>query len=78
MELIDFHNHHIPARFEQDVLRTSPASQRPRWEVLARRLSDEDLLLRDIREGDIDARVVNMSPALMANADGHEIGRAHV
>ena len=71
MELIDFHNHHIPARFEQDVLRTSPASQRPRWEVLARRLSDEDLLLRDIREGDIDARVVNMSPALMANADGH-------
>ncbi|HEY8252937.1 MAG TPA: amidohydrolase family protein [Burkholderiales bacterium] len=71
MELIDFHNHHIPLRFEQDVLRASPASQRPRWEVLARRLSDEELLLRDIREGDINARVVNMSPALMANADGH-------
>lgn len=71
MEIIDFHNHHLPARFEQTIVQAAPASQRARWEVLARRLCDEHLLLRDIREGDISARVVNMSPALIANSEGH-------
>jgi aminocarboxymuconate-semialdehyde decarboxylase len=69
--IIDFHNHHIPARFAQAVVDAAPAGQRARWEVLARRLSDEELLLKDIREGDIAARVVNMSPALIADAQGH-------
>ena len=45
-EIIDFHSHHIPARFEVTAARTAPAAQRARWEVLARTLSDEDLLLR--------------------------------
>jgi len=45
MNVIDFHNHHIPARFEQAAVRTAPANQRARWEALARSLSDEDLLL---------------------------------
>jgi aminocarboxymuconate-semialdehyde decarboxylase len=70
MEIIDFHNHHIPPRFEEAVVRAAPHSQRARWQAIARKLSDEDLLLRDIREGDISARVVNMSPALFADASG--------
>ena len=45
-EIIDFHSHHIPARFEVTAARTAPATQRARWEALARTLSDEDLLLR--------------------------------
>jgi aminocarboxymuconate-semialdehyde decarboxylase len=68
--VIDFHCHHIPARFEQTAVRTAPASQRARWEKLARSLADEDLLLKDIRAGDIAARVVNIPAALMADADG--------
>lgn len=69
MRIVDFHNHHLPARFAQAVVDAAPAAQRARWEGLARRLSDEDLLLKDIREGSIGARVVNMSPALIAGAD---------
>jgi aminocarboxymuconate-semialdehyde decarboxylase len=68
--LVDFHNHYMPARFEQAVVRAAPAGQRARWEAIARRLSDEDLLLKDIREGEIAARVVNAPPALIADADG--------
>lgn len=70
MEIIDFHNHHIPARFEEAVVQATPPSQRARWEAIARRLSDESLLVRDVREGSLSARVVNMSPALIADADG--------
>ena len=40
------------------------------WEVHARRLSDEDLLLRDIRAGELGARVINIPPALIADPDG--------
>jgi predicted TIM-barrel fold metal-dependent hydrolase len=69
--IVDFHNHHIPARFEQAIVAAAPENQRARWKVLARRLSDEDLLLKDIREGDIAARIVNSSPALIADAEGH-------
>ena len=58
--IIDFHNHHIPMRFEQTAVHTAPANQRARWEALARTLSDEDLLLKDIRDGHISARVVNI------------------
>jgi aminocarboxymuconate-semialdehyde decarboxylase len=70
VNIIDFHNHHIPVRFELTAVKTAPASQRGRWEVLARKLSDEDLLLKDIREGDIGARVVNIPAQLIADADG--------
>jgi hypothetical protein len=44
-KIIDFHNHHIPARFELTATRTQPATQRARWEMLARKLPDENLLL---------------------------------
>ena len=68
--MIDFHNHHIPARFKVTAGDTAPPNQRARWEVLARKLSDEDLLLNDIRAGRIGARVVNIPAQLIADADG--------
>jgi predicted TIM-barrel fold metal-dependent hydrolase len=74
MEIMDFHNHHIPPRFEEAVVQMSQPSERARWQGLARKLSDEELLLQDIRDGDISARVVNMSPALFADADGRVAG----
>jgi predicted TIM-barrel fold metal-dependent hydrolase len=70
LDIIDFHNHHIPARFKVTAGRTAPASQRARWDALARSLADEEFLLRDIRAGDIDARVVNSPASLIADADG--------
>ena len=69
-EIIDFHSHHIPARFELTAPRTAPATQRARWEALARTLSDEDLLLKDIRNGELGARVVSIPAQLIADADG--------
>ena len=75
-QFIDFHNHHIPARYQTLVVQAAPANQRARWEILARTLSDEDFLLKDIREGAVSARVVSSPPALIADADGrvpHEI-----
>jgi aminocarboxymuconate-semialdehyde decarboxylase len=68
--IIDFHTHHVPARFELTAAQTAPADQRTRWEAIAHRLSDEDLLLKDIREGEISARVVNIPAALIADAQG--------
>jgi aminocarboxymuconate-semialdehyde decarboxylase len=69
--IIDFHNHHVPARFELTAARTAPASQRVRWDMLARKLPDEQLLLKDIREGRLGARVVNIPGNLIADAEGH-------
>jgi predicted TIM-barrel fold metal-dependent hydrolase len=69
-QIIDFHSHHIPARFELTAGRTAPATQRARWEALARKLSEEDLLLRDIREGHLAARVVSILIQLIADAEG--------
>jgi aminocarboxymuconate-semialdehyde decarboxylase len=69
-DIVDFHSHHIPTRFEQTAVRSAPANQRARWEALARRLSDEDFLLKDIREGDIATRVVNIPAQLIADAEG--------
>jgi predicted TIM-barrel fold metal-dependent hydrolase len=69
-KIVDFHNHHVPARFELTAAQAAPANQRARWEAIARRLSDEDLLLQDIREGEIRARVVNIPAALVADAEG--------
>ncbi len=51
LNIIDFHNHHVPARFELTAVRTQPATQRARWDLLARKLPDEDLLLKDVPRG---------------------------
>jgi aminocarboxymuconate-semialdehyde decarboxylase len=69
-KIVDFHTHHVPARFELTAVQSAPASQRSRWEAIARRISDEEFLLRDIHDGEISARVVNIPAALVAGADG--------
>ena len=70
VRIIDFHNHHVPARFELTAVRSVPPAQRPRWAELARILADEELLLRDVREGDIGARVINIPGQLIADENG--------
>ena len=70
LSLIDFHCHHVPARFELTAARAAPANQRARWEAIARKLADEDLLLKDVRDGQLSARVVNIPAQLIADADG--------
>lgn len=69
-KIVDFHCHHIPARFELTAARYAPASQRARWEALARTLPDENLLLQDVRQGTLAARVVSLLIQLIADAEG--------
>jgi aminocarboxymuconate-semialdehyde decarboxylase len=71
LDIVDFHNHHVPARFALTALLTAPPSQRARWEVIGRKLRDEDLLAKDIRDGHLGGRVINIPAALIADADGH-------
>lgn len=71
LDVIDFHCHHVPARFELTAARAAPANQQARWAAIARKLSDEDLLLEDIRAGRLAARVVSMPAQLIADADGN-------
>src|SRR3954471_12799375 len=70
-DVIDFHCHHVPAGFELTAARAAPPNQRARWEAIARKLSDEELLTSDIREGLLRGRVVNIPAQLIADADGH-------
>jgi aminocarboxymuconate-semialdehyde decarboxylase len=79
VSVVDFHNHHVPARFDVTAAKTAPANQRARWEAIARKLADEDLLLEDMRDGHLAARVVNIPAQLIADADGqvpHDVIRA--
>lgn len=71
LRVIDFHSHHVPARFEPTTTLYSPAPQHERWKIVNRMLADEALLMADIRSGDLDARVVNVPAALIADAQGH-------
>jgi len=71
LEIIDFHTHHVPARFALTAVQAAPPSQRARWEAIGRKLRDEDLLAKDMREGRLGGRVVNIPAALIADADGH-------
>ena len=70
-DVIDFHCHHVPASFALTAARAAPPNQRARWEAIARKLSDEELLTSDIREGLLRGRVVNIPAQLIADADGH-------
>jgi len=70
LNIIDWHCHHVPAHFELTALSMAPPSQRARWEAIARKLSDEDLLVKDMRDGVLGARVVNIPANLIADADG--------
>ncbi len=68
--VIDFHCHHVPQQFELTAAKTALPNQRARWDAIARKLCDEDLLLKDIREGHLSGRVVNIPAGLIADADG--------
>jgi aminocarboxymuconate-semialdehyde decarboxylase len=70
MRAIDFHTHHIPARFEVTAGRTAPVNQQQRWQALAQKLADEALLVKDIQDGTVSARVVNIPAQLIAGPDG--------
>jgi aminocarboxymuconate-semialdehyde decarboxylase len=70
LNIIDWHCHHVPARFELTALSMAPPSQRARWEAIARKLSDEDLLVKDMRDGVLGARVINIPANLIADANG--------
>ena len=71
LPVIDFHIHHVPARFEPTTTCNFPPGQRERWAGVNRKLADEALLLRDIDEGDLALRVVNTPAALIADATGN-------
>jgi aminocarboxymuconate-semialdehyde decarboxylase len=68
--VIDFHCHHVPARFAVTAGRFAPASQRARWEAITAKLADESLLLKDIDDGHLAARVINIPAGLIADAEG--------
>ena len=67
---IDFHVHHVPARYQVTATKFAPPNQRDRWEAIERKLADEDLLLKDIWDGHLAARVVNIPAGLIADANG--------
>jgi aminocarboxymuconate-semialdehyde decarboxylase len=71
LNIIDFHCHHVPARFELTAARAAPANQQARWRAIAPKLSDEDRLLEDIRAGHLAARIVSIPAQMIADADGH-------
>lgn len=70
INVVDFHNHHVPSRFELTAAKAAPPNQRIRWEAIARKLGDETLLLKDVEDGELAARVVNIPTQLIADADG--------
>ena len=68
--VIDFHCHHVPARFAVTAGQLAPASQRARWEAITAKLADESLLLKDVDDGHLAARVINIPAGLIADAEG--------
>ncbi len=70
LQVTDFHCHHVPQQFELTIAKGAPPNQRARWDAIARKLADEELLLQDVREGYLRARVVNIPAGLIADADG--------
>jgi len=70
LSVIDFHCHHVPARFEVTAGRFAPPSQRGRWEAIAAKLADESRLMKDIDDGLLAGRVINIPVGLIADAEG--------
>lgn len=68
--VVDFHCHHVPARFAVTAGQFAPASQRARWEAITAKLADESLLLKDVDDGRLAARVINIPAGLIADAEG--------
>jgi predicted TIM-barrel fold metal-dependent hydrolase len=78
-DIVDFHCHHVPARFEITGGSGASSSQRARRMAMAKVLGDEALLLAEIDSGDIGARIVNAPAAQIADEHGwvpHDVIRA--
>lgn len=71
LDIVDFHCHHVPARFELTTVANAPPTQKARWAATNKLISDERLLLADIESGDIAARVVNTPTAHICDAEGN-------
>jgi len=71
LSIIDFHCHHIPSRWPATTTLYAAPDQRARWEHINRLMADEAALLADIDSGDIEARVINTSTALVGDEDGN-------
>ncbi|CAH2599941.1 Amidohydrolase family protein [Rhodovastum atsumiense] len=67
--LIDFHSHHLPARWPATTARGLPPAQAARWDRINARLADPAALVAHIDSGDLAARVVNIPAALFAAGD---------
>lgn len=70
-EIIDFHCHHVPARFELTTVQNAPPTQRARWAATNKLISDEALLIADIDSGDLAGRVVNCPTAHICDTAGN-------
>lgn len=70
LEIVDFHCHHVPPRFTLTAGLMAPPPQRPRWEAIGRKLADESLLVKDMADGALRARVVNIPLGLICDANG--------
>jgi predicted TIM-barrel fold metal-dependent hydrolase len=69
--VVDFHAHHVPKSFALTTTLHAPPDQQQRWESINRRLADETALVAAIDSGDLDARVVSVPSAMIADADGN-------
>ena len=70
INVVDWHCHHVPARFELTALLTVPTNQRARWETIGHKLRDEKLLVKHMHNGDLAARVINIPANLIADPNG--------
>jgi len=70
LDIVDFHNHHVPTAFTPTTLLHAPSNQQARWEAINTLLADEDALVAATHAGDISARVVNIPTALIADQQG--------
>lgn len=69
--IVDFHCHHVPARFELTTVANAPPTQKARWAVTNKVVADEGALLADIEAGDIQVRVINTPTAHICDAEGN-------
>jgi aminocarboxymuconate-semialdehyde decarboxylase len=69
--IVDFHCHHVPARFELTTVANAPPTQKARWAATNKVIADEAALLLDIEAGDIAVRVINTPTAHICDAEGH-------
>lgn len=69
-DIIDFHSHFVPPRFELTTVATAPPGQAARWAQTNKLISDETKLLAAIEAGDISGRVVNTPTAHICDGQG--------